>query len=146
MLNVTAPKAALLTMVLAVALTPLAPSRATAQELRELTTDRPDQTESPSSVDKGHFQVEMDFFTMSSDRTREAGRDLRTTSYGVMPVNFKYGLTDNSDIQVIFDSYQHSQTKDIATGRVLAKTRGAGDLTIRYNTISSATTAAMLSA
>ena len=28
--------------------------------MREMSTDRPDQTESPNTVDAGHFQVELD--------------------------------------------------------------------------------------
>ena len=128
----TAFKTPIIALALTAALLPLASAPAAAQALRELTTDRPDQTESPITVDKGHFQVEMDFITATRDRSREAGRDVRTTSYGVMPINFKYGLTDTADIQFVFDSYQHSQTKDLATGRVLDKTSGVGDLTIRY--------------
>jgi hypothetical protein len=33
--------------------------------LRELATDRPDKTESPTTVDAGHFQFEMDFATFT---------------------------------------------------------------------------------
>ena len=36
--------------------------------MREMSTDRPDQTESPYTVDAGHFQVEMDFFKFTYDR------------------------------------------------------------------------------
>ena len=36
--------------------------------MREMSTDRPDKTESPYTVDAGHFQVEMDVLTYSYDR------------------------------------------------------------------------------
>lgn len=94
--------------------------------------DRPDQTESPISVDKGHWQVEMDFVNYQRDREKGPGFDTKTTSYGVAPINLKYGLTDNSDIQFVFDSYQSSKTTDKRAGRVLDKTDGVGNLTVRY--------------
>jgi hypothetical protein len=36
--------------------------------LRELSTDRPDKTERPFTVDAGHFQLEMDLFSYACDR------------------------------------------------------------------------------
>jgi hypothetical protein len=101
-------------------------------QLRELTTDRPDQTESPISVDKGHYQLEMDFFNMTRDRERDGGLDLRTIDTAVSAFNFKYGLTDNTDIQFVFDTYLHSKTKNVRNGALVDKTDGVGDLTIRY--------------
>ena len=35
--------------------------------MRELTPDRPDKTESPYTVDAGHFQLEMDFANFTLD-------------------------------------------------------------------------------
>src|SRR5215208_5769920 len=36
--------------------------------MRELSTDRPDKTESPYTVDAGHVQIEMDLASYSYDR------------------------------------------------------------------------------
>ena len=36
---------------------------------REMSTDRPDQTESAYTVDAGHFQLEMDLVTATFDRS-----------------------------------------------------------------------------
>ncbi len=41
--------------------------------MREFNTDRPDKTESPYTVDAGHFQTETDWITWLHDRTHEAG-------------------------------------------------------------------------
>src|SRR4051794_40660281 len=38
------------------------------QLMREFNTDRPDLTESPFTVDAGHFQIEMDILNYSYDR------------------------------------------------------------------------------
>ena len=42
--------------------------------MREMSTDRPDQTESPYTVDAGHFQMEMDFVKATFDRDKSGGR------------------------------------------------------------------------
>jgi Putative MetA-pathway of phenol degradation len=65
--------------------------------LRELTTDRPDKTESPYTVDAGHFQVEMDLLSYS----RDGGED----SFAIAPVNLKVGLLNNVDLQFIAQTY-----------------------------------------
>src|SRR5438093_6841318 len=55
--------------------------------LRELSTDRPDKTESPYTVDAGHFQIEMDLVSYSRDRDTHAGADTRVDSWAVAPIN-----------------------------------------------------------
>lgn len=64
-------------------------------ELRELSTDRPDTTESPYIVDAGHFQVESDLAAMSWG---DGGRE-----YTVMALNLKAGLTPFVDLQVMVE-------------------------------------------
>jgi len=94
--------------------------------MRELTTDRPDKTESPYTVDAGHFQVEMDLANFTQDR--EDG--MRTRAWNIAPVNFKVGLLNNADLQVVFDSYIHERVEDRAA-RTTETTSGVGDLTVR---------------
>ena len=93
-------------------------------QMRELSTDRPDQTESPYSVDAGHWQIEFDFANYTYDH--EAG--VRTDTLNVSPVNVKLGLTNSTDIQFVFDSYSHERVR---TGGTTTTTRDWGDLTIR---------------
>ncbi len=68
---------------------PLPPERA----LRPLSPDRPDATESPHSVDAGHLQIEMDFFSSE----RDAGNS--TLSFGV--TNLKLGVASFLDLQLV---------------------------------------------
>lgn len=93
-------------------------------QMRELSTDRPDQTESPYSVDAGHWQIEFDFANYTYDD--EAG--VRTDTLNVSPVNVKLGLTNSTDIQFIFDSYSRERVRTAGT---TTTTRDWGDLTIR---------------
>lgn len=81
-------------------------------QLRELETDRPDTTESPYSVDAGHFQLEMD--AVSGERAEgETELALGTT-------NLKLGLTSAMDLQLIVEPYVQRGNE-----------AGFGDLTLR---------------
>jgi len=65
--------------------------------MRDLSTDRPDTTESPISVDAGHVQVEMSFFEYTRDRS--------TDVYDIAPMNLKVGLTNFADLQLVLQPY-----------------------------------------
>jgi hypothetical protein len=98
--------------------------------MREMSTDRPDQTESPYTVDAGHFQVELDFLTATLDHDRTGGGDVRTTVWGVAPINLKAGLLNNVDIQFVLDTYVKAKAEDRMAGTV-DRTSGVGDLQTR---------------
>lgn len=92
--------------------------------LRDLSTDRPDQTESPYTVDAGHWQLEMDFINYTFDRA--AGT--RTETLNIAPINLKLGLTNSTDLQFIFDSYSRERVRNSG---LTSTTRDWGDLTLR---------------
>jgi hypothetical protein len=98
--------------------------------MRDMSTDRPDKTESAYSVDAGHFQLEMDLFTYTYDRDKSGRNDTRTDAYAIAPVNLKVGLLNNVDFQLMLDTYSHVRVKDRAAGTV-DKHSGFGDITTR---------------
>jgi hypothetical protein len=81
-----------------------------AAEMREMSTDRPDTTESPYTVPAGHFQLEMSFF----DFSRDGGGDAEAWSFG--QVNFKAGLLPDTDLQLVFDSWTRERSTETRTG------------------------------
>lgn len=94
-----------------------------AEDLRDLSTDRPDTTESPYSVDQGRFQLEAELLSYGRDVTEGT-----TTTTWASNLNFKYGLSDHADLQVIGEHLRVDSTgADAVTG--------LGDLTVRlkYN-------------
>ena len=99
-------------------------------QMRDLSTDRPDQTESPYTVDAGHFQMEMDFANGVMDRDRSGGGDVRSQIWGFGGVNLKAGLLNNVDIQFVLDGYVDSRVKDRVTGSVTDDS-GFGDVQTR---------------
>jgi len=94
--------------------------------MRELTPDRPDKTESPYTVDAGHFQLEMDF----ANYTENNANGVRTETWNVAPVNFKVGVLNNVDVQFVFDNYLHTRTVDHGAGTTTTQS-GFGDFTTR---------------
>lgn len=106
------------------------PVCAMAGELRDLATDRPDKTESPQTVDAGHAQIELDFATYGHDRSDAE----RTEQIDILPINLKYGVAANADLQLIMAPYVHQRVTDEATGARTA-VGGFGDMTVRlkYN-------------
>lgn len=85
------------------------------ERLRALSADRPDQTESPYTVDAGHFQVELDLVSAVFDRDQSAGGDVRTTGWGTS-LNLKAGLVNNVDIQFVLDPFASKRVEDRMTG------------------------------
>jgi hypothetical protein len=98
--------------------------------MREMSTDRPDQTESPISVDAGHFQVEMDLVGATFDHDRSGPDDVRTEAWSVAPMNLKVGLWNNVDLQLMIDPFIHVRTKDRVAGTI-TEDSGFGDITTR---------------
>lgn len=98
--------------------------------MREMSTDRPDQTESPYTVDAGHFQLEMDFANGAFDTDRSNGGKVRTRSITYGGINLKAGLLNHVDIQFVLDSYVDTRANDRAA-RTVSKASGIGDLQTR---------------
>lgn len=96
--------------------------------MREISTDRPDQTESAYTVDAGHYQLEMTFFDYTYDRHNPTGAVSDADALSIAPVNLKVGLLNNADLQLLFDPYISEKT--VETSRV-ERRRGVGDLQTR---------------
>lgn len=119
----------LLAVVLWTTATACAPSAKSAYDLfhptprhlmRPMSTDRPDITESPRTVDAGHVQVELSFLDVGWD---DHG-GVETTTITVMPSNLKLGLLNDVDMQLVLAPYVRERTED-AEGDT--KTAGFGD-------------------
>jgi|SRR5687768_8702462 len=76
--------------------------------MREMSTDRPDTTESPYTVDAGHVQVELSFI----DYTRDDSDDGDFEALSLFPTNFKLGLLNNADLQFVFEPYVREEFDD----------------------------------
>src|SRR4051794_2985518 len=59
--------------------------------MRELSADRPDKTESPYTVDAGHFQLETDLANYTHDHQTSGNEDVRLDAFQFANNNFKIG-------------------------------------------------------
>lgn len=98
--------------------------------LRELSTDRPDKTESAYTVDAGRVQVELDVVSATRDRDGAGGADVRTTSWTVANTNLKLGLRHDLDVQLVVESFTSVKTDD-RVARQVTRQSGFGDVTLR---------------
>lgn len=97
-------------------------------EMRGLYTDRPDKTESPYTVDAGHFQLETDLINYTYNRDRVNGATVtRETTYFNF-INLKAGLTNSMDLQVLTAMYVETKLRSQDT---TSTQRGYGDTYIR---------------
>lgn len=88
--------------------------------MRGMATDRPDKTESPYTVDAGHYQIELSFVDYEYDHDNPEDPDQRGAALGVMPMNLKAGLLNNVDLQLVLEphtiQWENGITKDRVTG------------------------------
>lgn len=97
------------------------------EHMREMSTDRPDKTESAYTVDAGHYQIEMDVFSYALDRYNGVPGDHRTEALAIAPVNLKVGLLNNVDLQLVIQPYVSLREKNVAA-REVNRNRGFGDV------------------
>ena len=91
--------------------------------LRDLSTDRPDVTESAYSVDAGHFQLETDLVRL----VRQPEESTPGQEIDVNAINLKMGLSRATDLELIVNSYSIQRQQ----GQSPTYQQGFGDLTLR---------------
>lgn len=98
---------------------------------RPLTTDRPDATESPFTVEPGRVQLEISAAEYTRDKNNPARDHTRTETWSVAPLNVRIGLTASTELQLVYEPHIIERVKDRALGTATTE-RGGGDLTLRY--------------
>jgi hypothetical protein len=93
-------------------------------QMRDLSTDRPDTTESPYSVDAGHVQFETEPLSVALNKSEGVETTVLSSS-----VNAKVGLTNATDLQLIMEAFPHVSSTE---GDVTSKASGLGDVTARF--------------
>lgn len=94
-------------------------------KMREMETDRPDVTESPYTVDAGHFQLETDLVRKTTDQSENE----KTSTLLINQANIKIGILNRTAIQIGFQMYGSQKEKNIDGDS--ENSRGFGDITLR---------------
>jgi hypothetical protein len=99
--------------------------------MRQLAPDRPDKTDSPFTVDAGHFEIEMDYANLTYNQPNSQRGNVQSTSYEVAPMNLKVGLLNSLDFQLVFTPYESQTAKDRTAGTT-EHTSGFNGITPRF--------------
>lgn len=99
-------------------------------EVRPLSTDRPDRTESAYTVPRGWFQIESDVVS----RGRIDGDNERITTTSVMTINAKYGITQNIDVQVLVSPWLRIE-EQIGNSTFGSTDTGPAGLRLKFNLV-----------
>src|SRR4051812_26553954 len=73
--------------------------------MRDLDTDRPDKTESPYTVDAGHYQLEMGLVNYTYDKHNRLPNATEFEAWTIPSINLKAGLLNNLDAQIVLQPY-----------------------------------------
>jgi hypothetical protein len=100
--------------------------------LRDMTTDRPDTTESPFTIDAGRVQVETNAFGYS--RSAREPDQSRTDTYEVGTTNVRIGVTSFAEIDVVWQPYGVVKTHSPVPGQPMSSDGiGSVDLRVKVN-------------
>jgi hypothetical protein len=103
-------------------------AQASERPLRDMTTDRPDTTESPFTIDAGHVQVETNLAAYVRSRPDVDGAVTDTFEFAT--TNIRIGLTTNTEVNVVWQPYGSARTRS-AGGAASQHVSGIGGLDIR---------------
>jgi hypothetical protein len=98
------------------------------RQLRDLTTDRPDTTESPFTVDAGRVQIETNVFGYTRSRPDEDGAV--TDTYELAVTNVRIGLTSRAELSLVWQPYGIVRTREVDPVNVIHQS-GIGGFDIR---------------
>lgn len=102
-----------------------------AHAARELTSDRPDTTESPYTVEPGRWQLETSLVEYLHDHSNVERLPITVTGWAVAPMNFRVGLTTNTEVQFVVEPWLSEHQHDRRSGS-RGRVEDVGDVTVRY--------------
>jgi hypothetical protein len=117
---------AILPLLVALATTPGSAFAQTAPADSPICTDRPTNGNYACTVPAGMVQIETDVINWAANQANGE----RVDSIAFTNPVFKYGLTDNSDVQIAWAPYVRVRSRDAA--RMVGTDDGVGNVTLRY--------------
>lgn len=98
--------------------------------MREFQTDRPDRTESPYTIDAGHFAIESGLFEYTRNDLRPGDTSRPEQRIVVLNTAYKLGLFNNVDLQLFVESFVWQRMQN-RSGHGYAEESGVGATTVR---------------
>jgi hypothetical protein len=98
-------------------------------QLRDMDTDRPNVTNTPHTIDAGHWQIEAGVLDYSHHRDDSPGANVRSDDFGLGQINFRLGVLDNLELNAVVDAYESDRADDISS-HARSRSSGFGDATV----------------
>lgn len=97
--------------------------------MREMSTDRPDITEVPFTVDPGHVQVEASLLSYARSAPGDGGAT--TSAYEFAPANIRIGVTHDTEINFVWQPYGVIRSRSPGNPPATARNAGIGSAALR---------------
>jgi len=100
-----------------------------AGQLRDMDTDRPNKSNTPHTVDAGHFQLETGLLDFLHFRDRSSGNNARNDNLALGQFNLRVGVLNNLELNAAFEAYDFNRNHDLAAAQS-SRQNGHGDLIV----------------
>jgi hypothetical protein len=84
-------------------------------QLRDMDTDRPNVTNTPHTIDAGHWQLETGVMDYSYYRDDSSGENVRSNHFAFGQFNFRLGVRDNLELNAVVDAYETDRDQNISS-------------------------------
>jgi len=98
-------------------------------QLRDMDTDRPNITNTPHTVDAGHWQIEAGIMDFAYYRDNFSGDSVRSDDFAFGQFNFRLGVLDDLELNAVVDTYETDSTHDISRHSTF-RASGFGDTVV----------------
>ena len=103
-----------------------------ADKMRPMSTERPSKSDSTTTLDAGHVQLETSLVNYTHNDDCIGSTCTRSNEWDAGALTtLRVGLTQSSEFQVLFDAYRNVTTTDRTNG-TRTNADGFGDTTLRY--------------
>jgi Putative MetA-pathway of phenol degradation len=98
-------------------------------QLRGMDTDRPNLTNTPHTVDPGHWQLEAGFLDYAHYRGGSAGEDPSEDDFTFGQLNLRLGVLEDLELNFALDAYRTARTGGFPGGSAV-RASGLGDTVV----------------
>jgi hypothetical protein len=95
-------------------------------QLRDMDTDRPNITNTPHTIDAGHWQVETGIVDYAYYRDHSSDNNVRSDDFAFGQFNLRVGVLNNLELNAVIDSYETARVRNVSS-RAAFRASGFGD-------------------
>jgi hypothetical protein len=94
--------------------------------LRDMDTDRPNVTNTPHTIDAGHWQLETGVMDYAYYRDDSSGDNVRSDDFAFGQFNFRLGVLDDLELNAVINAYETNRAYNLST-HATVRASGFGD-------------------